>query len=164
MNLVDLYELQSVLDAKVTERLSQDYDTASSYCVDDKIYAFHTEVHELANEIGFFKFWKLGHTKVAERILDELVDCVHFLLSIGLTKGYSRIVKNVEPFALWEDYSFYDMFAILRENNLSNVAHFVRAFELVVGIGAKLGISEHDIYEGYRRKNTVNIERQNGGY
>lgn len=164
MNLVDYYELQSILDAKVSERVGATYDTNSSYSVDDRIYAFHTEVHELANEIGFFKFWKLGHEIEEERVLDELVDCFHFLFSIGLAKGYNRIVREVEPFPMWEDYSMLDMFQVLRENRLDNVGHYQMALSLVLGIGAKLGFSDAAIEKAYKWKNNRNHARQNGGY
>jgi len=169
MNLVDLYVMQKVLEEKVQERVQESafrdgYDMSSHYSIDDRIYAFHTEVHELANEVGFFKFWKLGHVMDRERVLDELVDCVHFLLSISLAKGYNSVIKAVEPFELWSDYSMYDLFTLLRENQIGNVGHFQRAFSLLLGIGAKLGFTESDILVGYHTKNAVNHTRQREGY
>lgn len=164
MNLVNFYELQRVLDERVAERVKGAYDTTSHYSIDDRIYAFHTEVHELANEIGFFKFWKLGHSQDPQRILDELVDCIHFLLSIGLAKGYNSVVKHVEPFILWEDYSMYDLFTLLRENNVGNVGHYQRSFSLILGIGEKLGYTEDQIEEAYLSKNKTNHDRQSEGY
>lgn len=164
MNLVDLYVMQKVLDLKVQEGVNDGYDMNSSYSVEDRIYAFHTEVHELANEVGFFKFWKRGHIMDRGRVLDELVDCVHFLLSISLAKGYNGVIKAVEPFELWSDYTMYDLFTLLRENQIGNVGHFQRAFSLLLGIGAKLGFSEDDILEGYNAKNVINHTRQREGY
>jgi dimeric dUTPase (all-alpha-NTP-PPase superfamily) len=58
----------------------------------------------------------------------------------------------------------YDLFALLRENQLGNVGHFQRAFSLLLGIGAKLGFSDDEIVEGYHTKNAVNHTRQREGY
>lgn len=165
MNITPLFESQQFLDNKVTERVkSTGYETNSYYAFDHKVFAFHCELMELANEIGFFKFWKQGHKRDLARILDEGVDCVHFLLSIGNMKGYYKSTKEVEPFALWEDWSTEDMFTVLRQNQLDNVAQWTRAFELVLGILLKQEMSESDIFKGYYRKNEVNLNRQAEGY
>lgn len=165
MNITQLFESQQFLDNKVTERVkATGYDTNSYYCFDHRVFAFHCELMEFANEIGFFKFWKLGHKQDPERILDEGIDCVHFLLSLGNMKGYYKSTKEIEPFALWDDYSIEDMFTLVRQNQLDNVAQWTRAFELVLGILYKLGFTEYEIEKQYYRKNEVNLNRQASEY
>lgn len=165
MNIEKLYRAQNVLDTGVSERIKKTgYETNSHYCFDDRVFAFHCELMEFANEIGFFKFWKLGHKRDDLRMLDEGVDCVHFLLSIGNMKGYHKSTREIEPFMLWEDYSLGDMFRLLRVNNLDNVAQWTRAFELVLGILRKIGFSEDEILKQYDIKNEVNLQRQTDGY
>lgn len=164
MNLVELYKTQSILDDKITERLKDVYDTGSYQAVDNLIYGFHTEVHELANEIGFFKFWKQSHEMDSSDTLEELVDCIHILLSIGLKVGYDRVVKEVEAFPLWEDYSILELFKELRHNDLDTVGRFTLAFSLILGIAKKLDFTELELQAAYRLKNDENHSRQEDGY
>ena len=165
METTKLFEAQKVLDTGVAERLkTTGYDTNSHYCFDDRVFAFHCELMEFANELGFFKFWKRSHKLDLAQVLDEGVDCIHFLLSIGNMKGYDRSTKEITPFELWEDFSLSDMFSLLRTNNLDNIAQWGRAFELILGILLKVGMTETDIIRGYFRKNEVNLKRQSTGY
>lgn len=165
MNLEKLYELQAGFDATVKENVkATGYDTDSVYCYDHRLFAFHCELMELANEIRFFKFWKQDKKVDMAAVLEEGVDCVHFLLSIGLMKGYQRTVKTIQPFALWEDYSVESIFEELRRNNLDTVGRWQLAFEMLIGVLYKMGMNLDDIYNGYLRKNDINIQRQEEGY
>lgn len=164
MNLVEIFESKKAFDQVVAERVKKTgYEVNSYYGFDHLVFGFHCELMEFANEVGFFKFWKLGHVMHTLKTLDEGVDCLHVLMSIGNMKGYER-VKEVEPFALWEDYSIEDMFKLLRQNNLETVSHWTRAFELVLGLLVKLGYSELAILNQYNNKNRVNLNRQDTGY
>ena len=71
LDLTELYKLQDKLDMVVAEK---GHDLQSYHSIESRIFAFHTEVHELANEVGFFKYWKESHVQNRERILEELVD------------------------------------------------------------------------------------------
>lgn len=164
MKITDLFVAQNELDENVGERVREGYDTNSHYCFDHRVFAFHCELMEFANELGFFKFWKKSHIINRPRALDEGIDCIHFLLSIGNMKGYSKSTKEIEPFGLWEHYSVEDMFYLLRTNNLDNIAQWGRAFELVLGILMKLDYTEQEITDQYYRKNSINLQRQRNGY
>lgn len=161
LDLTELYALQDKLDMVVANK---GHDLESYHSIESRIFAFHTEVHELANEISFFKYWKEGHKQDRGRILDEIVDCIHFLLSISLTKKYTKVIKSVYAFELWEDYPIEEMFYTLRKNNLDSMGQVGMAFSLVLGIARKLGFELEDIEKGYRRKNEVNHVRQRDGY
>ena len=163
MNLVEMFASKKEFDKVVAERVAKKgYIVDSYYGLDHLVFGFHCELMEFANEIGFFKFWKMNHVQDDERILDEGVDCLHVLMSIGNMKNYK--VKEIEPFALWEDYSIEDMFTLLRQNSLETVSHWTRAFELVLGILVNLGYSERAIMEQYEAKNNVNLKRQDTDY
>lgn len=164
MNLVEMFASKREFDKVVAERVKKKgYIVDSYYGFDHLVFGFHCELMEFANEVGFFKFWKLGHKLKWEQTLEEGVDCLHVLMSIGNMKGYEK-VKNVEPFALWEDYSLEDMFTLVRQNNLETVSHWTRAFELILGILFKIGYSEEAIADRYNSKNEINLQRQEDEY
>jgi len=164
LDLEELYDLQYKLDEKVKEKVDPSYEVNSHYAMAHVIYAFHTEVHELANEVPFFKFWKHNHLTDKSRAIEELVDCVHFLLKIGLMRGYDRVVKEIEVFTLWEDYPIDELFYELRRNELDSIGRFQMAFSTLLGIARKLGFTESDIEKAYKLKNLENMKRQEEDY
>src|SRR5690554_4282011 len=91
MNLSKLFELQRQLDARIEkEHPRQDGEDRLA----KKILALMVELGELANEWRGFKFWSEDQEPRTELwddrlrfhnpLLEEYVDCLHFLLSIGL--------------------------------------------------------------------------------
>lgn len=163
MRLEKMFSTKKKFDEVVAARVKKKgYVVNSYYGFDHLVFGFHCELMEFANETGFFKFWKVNHKQDRLKMLDEGVDCLHVLMTIGSMKNYK--VKEVEPFALWEDYSIEDMFTLVRQNNLETVSHWTRAFELVLGILLKLDYEEDAIIEQYEAKNQVNLDRQAEGY
>src|SRR5690625_5163995 len=100
MNLTKLFKTQAELDKKIVEEKGlQGQDL-----LDEKILALQVELGELANEWRGFKFWSedqeprteicYGPPEIPDvcvysnPLLEEYVDCLHFILSIGLGLGY----------------------------------------------------------------------------
>ena len=52
------------------------------------------EIAELANETRCFKFWSNKGPSAKNTILEEYADCLHFLLTIGLDKGFNYLNFN----------------------------------------------------------------------
>lgn len=164
MDLVELYGLQKGLDETIAKNVKEDYDLNSHYAEAHIRYAFHTEIHELANEVGFFKFWKNSHVMDRGETLEELVDCIHFLLKLGLMKGYDRAIKEAEVFPLWEDVSIEEMFYEIRRNELDSMGRYQMAFMHLLGIARKLGYHESEVIHAYKLKNLENFKRQENNY
>jgi dimeric dUTPase (all-alpha-NTP-PPase superfamily) len=164
MDLSELYRLQHELDATIAKNVKEGYNVHSHYAVDHIRYAFHTEMAELANEVGFFKFWKNSHTIDRGKTLEELVDCIHFLLKLGLMKGYERTVKKVEPYYFWEDTIIDEFFYLIQDNVLDSVYHYDIAFACILAIARKLDYTESDVIHAYKLKNRKNFERQANNY
>src|SRR5690625_3315322 len=84
MNLNELFKIQAKLDNEIIEKrglLGKDLFIW-------KVQALKVEISELDNETRIFKFWsnkKMDRGKA----LVELVDCIHFALSIGNDLGYT---------------------------------------------------------------------------
>src|SRR5690625_4915991 len=100
MNLTKLFETQRILDEKIVKEKGLE----GQDLLDEKILALQVELGELANEWRGFKYWSTdqkARTEVFETsplpneplvvkknpLLEEYVDCLHFILSIGLELG-----------------------------------------------------------------------------
>jgi dimeric dUTPase (all-alpha-NTP-PPase superfamily) len=119
--------------------------------------------------------WYCGGTglQVVKRpLLEEYVDCLHFILSIGLEIGFTE-----EPTGIIREYDvihqfnkmfymigeFYD-FYIRYGKGCGLYDMFDDLFGYFLGLGKMLGFSWEEIKEAYLRKNAINHERQNNNY
>lgn len=164
MKIDEMYVLQRELDEEIARKVKKGYDVNSHYAVEHIRYAFHTEMAELGNEVGFFKFWKNSHVIKRGETLEELADCLHFLLKLAIMKGYDRSIKEVEPFPMWEDCPVDEMFYEIRRNELDSMGKYQMALMYLLGIARKLDFSEADVLRAYKLKNTKNRERQAKNY
>lgn len=167
INIQALAEKQKQLDAFVEKRVQavqEDFKMDSIDTMSKIVFAFHVELAELANEIGFFKYWKLSHSMNRSRTLDEWADCLHFLLSYSNLRRYTPFLKDIEPFYLWEDYPLHELFYLLRDNDLSSSGYVRLAFSYLFGIGLKLGFSEEELIAAYEKKHEENLKRMESGY
>lgn len=164
MNIEQLFKTQENVDNEIAKNMPAEWEGFGDYrSLMHRKFAFRVEVMELANEIGFFKDWKHSHTIDKGAALEELADCMAFLLSIGNTQGYNKMLKAIETFDA-EEYAFGDLFDMLTDMHLSNIGKYTMAFGLILGIGLKLGAIEEEIVEAYNRKAAKNITRQAEGY
>lgn len=112
-----------------------------------------------------------GTGKKGNPLLEEYVDCLHFILSIGLELEVE--LKEVEPghFPTIVE-SFSDLFGdIVRLNESKNDGIWIEVmevyaglFDLFIGLGRQLGFTTEQIEQAYLDKNKINHERQANGY
>ncbi|WP_027416479.1 dUTP diphosphatase [Aneurinibacillus terranovensis] len=103
-------------------------------------------------------------------LLEEYVDCLHFILSIGLQVGVSTDI-DVTPCPPNKDIrSITIRFIKLMKNADSVIEHdnkelawsiYAGSF---IGLGAELGFTWEQIEQAYFEKNKVNHTRQESGY
>jgi dimeric dUTPase (all-alpha-NTP-PPase superfamily) len=161
MNFIKLFELQQNLDI----RILQEHNLHNEYLFSKKILALQVEISELANETRCFKFWSSKGPSSKETILEEYVDCLHFILSLGLEKNYSNI--NVE---LRHDESeltekFINIYVDINDFIVCpSMDNYKTLFEDFLCLGVSLGFSLSEIENAYYAKNVVNHERQDSGY
>ncbi|MGC7931272.1 dUTP diphosphatase [Lysinibacillus sp. VIII_CA] len=108
-----------------------------------------------------------GANLVGNPLLEEYVDCLHFILSIGL-----ELVIN--PTLYWDDITtdesditrkFLDITSrILEVDQWENTDSWEELFEEFYLLGKLLGFKWDEVEESYYVKNKVNHERQNAGY
>lgn len=135
------------------------------------ITALSEEFHEWYNAIGFFKIWKKHKTPV-EKQLDELADCLAFALSLlnddekhfeidrcnivlnRNTERHIRLMRN--------EIEHGELFS-KRVHNTVYKQSVGFAIELILNI-AMIYYSFDELFEAYKKKSLVNIQRQKEGY
>lgn len=167
MNLNNLFSLQKSLDELITNK----HDLTSKNLIRSKILALFTEFGELSNEIKAFKYWSVSKKVDSNKILEEYVDCLHFLLSIGIDKNYTSF--EIVPESSDEE-ELKDTDIIARLLNLyiymsdfyvtPSFDNYVTLFQDFIYLGLTLEYSIEEIEEAYLTKNNVNIERQRNNY
>jgi dimeric dUTPase (all-alpha-NTP-PPase superfamily) len=207
MNLTKLFEMQRELD----ERIVKEKGLENEYLLPQKILALQVELGECANEWRGFKFWSKnqkprtefiqpcfecngddigmechrcdgeGYEIKSNPLLEEYIDCLHFILSIGLEIGYDYgedarylIEHNINAFQSLEDgltFKFNEVFTAIHEFLNQNNVPEDDLFELYedigihfLSLGLQLGFTWEQIEAAYIAKNEVNHNRQSTGY
>jgi dimeric dUTPase (all-alpha-NTP-PPase superfamily) len=161
MDLSSLYSLQRRLD----ERIEAQHGLQEEDLFDKKILALLVEIGELANETRCFKFWSVKPPSPREKVLEEYVDGLHFILSLGLECGflYSEIPPQLATLPLVEQ--FLVVFRAADEfRKTKSRQSYNRLFTEYLLLGGQLGFSMEEIEQAYKQKNQVNHERQNQNY
>lgn len=161
MNLKKLYELQKNLD----DRIREQHNLQGVSLLSKKTLALNVEVGELANETRCFKYWSDKKPAGTEKILEEYVDCLHFILAIGIEKEYDDTFIELKG----TDYDITEQFlTIYIDINdfmvCSSKDHYITLFEDFLSLGKTLGFSEEEIEDAYVKKDIINHKRQDEGY
>lgn len=163
MNLEKLFQMQKELDARIlAEHPVQEGENRLA----KKILALLVELGELANEWRGFKYWS-NDQKPRTRMLEEYVDALHFILSIGLDIAEPGIV-NLRDVDGEENINeqFIEVFDRVRglyffEYDIFEYESLLAQF---IKLGEMLGFTWEQIEKAYLEKNKINHERQESDY
>jgi dimeric dUTPase (all-alpha-NTP-PPase superfamily) len=169
LNLNELFEIQAKLDAHIEkEHPRQPGEDRLS----KKILALQVELGELANELPeVFKFWSNKKNNY-EKALEEFVDCLHFVLSIGLEIGVCPDELDEEPIFcadVTEQFIdlFYDVSRLKYEERNGQLYEDYYQYNFVLeqflGLGKLLGFTWKQVEQAYLAKNKINHQRQDSG-
>lgn len=161
MDWQKLFTMQEQLDTYI----QTNNQVIATDLFDKKILALLVEVGELANETRCFKFWSKKAPSEKAVILEEFVDGVHFILSIGIDLGYKT--EAIEVTTIDEDATALFNLVFEKINQLKqtpNLAHYKELFSAFLSLGQVLGFQESDIQQAYFEKNKVNFTRQDSNY
>lgn len=205
MNLQKLFEAQQVLDEHIMNEHPELHENESN--LDWKLLALQVELGECANEWRGFKKWSKDQEprvykkeihyvdvptdnpnfierkdigKVKNPLLEEYVDCLHFILSIGLEFEKKYKEKIVPSIKLNENKKsditnqFHELFLCTTSLFISTkdeyydfedtIGIFSELLESFVSLGKMLGFTWEQIEAAYFEKNKVNHQRQEEGY
>ena len=95
MQLEKLFNMQQALDQHIEEK----HELQHEDLFNRKVLALLVELGELANETRCFKFWSIKPSSEKSVVLEEFVDGIHFILSLGIECGFQNLeyAMNIEP-------------------------------------------------------------------
>ena len=106
--------------------------------------------------------------KTSNPLLEEYVDCLHFILSIGLELEELDITKIEEVYSICEEETLTDVFRVTfmctSEVIDDQQYWFNRLWTAFTYLGEQLGFTWEQIEAAYMEKNQTNHNRQSTGY
>ncbi|WP_141431985.1 dUTP diphosphatase [Bacillus sp. 03113] len=163
MNVEKLFSMQKALDQHIEKK----HNLQEENLFNRKVLALLVEIGELANETRCFKFWSVKPSSEQSVILEEFVDGVHFILSLGLEKGFQEITEilaSENKHVSITDQFLYVFEAIQQFSGNPSKDTYITMFQAYLDLAILLGFSHKDIEDAYMKKNEVNYERQKQGY
>ena len=164
VKIEELFSMQNELNMRIVKEHNLD----NSSLFEQRRLAFLVELGELANETRCFKYWSKRPASEKEVILEEYVDGLHFVLSIGLDLGFKEveITNEVDLGEKMDKIDINTLFLTLYQSGSKSllIEEFQSFLDTFLGLGVKLGFSFEEIEEAYLSKNRVNHERQDTGY
>lgn len=162
MELTTLFTMQRDLDSFIQANHKGHADLFTK-----KGLALLVELSELANETRCFKFWSHKEASPHHIIIEEYVDSIHFLLSLGIEKGFDSLVVEWPDGEMEGDLT--DLFvatnaAINQFISDPTIERYKLLWILYGSIAKKLNFTNKDVWHAYMDKNEENYARQKKGY
>lgn len=139
-----------------------------------KMMAFFVELGEYANEERSFKYWSEKLQAPRQRQLDEYIDGLHFLLSLGNDFDYDfNDFDYLAPKTKSIIEQYFDV--IHHFNSLLSLTKAASDRQLIKNIYPQLlnsyfglaniaSYQQEELLEAYRQKNEINFQRQQQHY
>ncbi|WP_431027480.1 dUTP diphosphatase [Lysinibacillus sp. LZ02] len=160
MDFKQLYEMQKALDTFIEETQHVTHDV-----FEEKGLALLVELAELANETRCFKFWSTKGPSEREVILEEFVDSIHFMLSLGNMRGFALDTwPEVQEQADLTPLFIEATVAVTVFISSPTKETYDDVWKKYGKLAYNLGFTVTDILDAYVAKNEKNYERQRSGY
>ena len=175
MNLSKLFETQKLLDNRIVD----EHKLHGQDLLPQKILALQVELGELAQEWRGFKFWSRDQEprtkevlewgnpqKSKNPLLEEYVDVLHFILSIGNDLELNIELYTILPFkhkTILDQFSqtYYVIGDLEHDPSQEGL---ITVLQYLLGLGEMLGFTPEQIEKSYYAKNVINHQRQTDHY
>lgn len=162
--LKEMFQMQRTLNQNILKEFGQDSMT------EEKLeLAIIDELGELTHELkGDWCWWKKTQKPVdRKRVLEELVDVYHFVMTSEMMRRYSSTDKEID--FILKKYNFYiSYFDEIKNERLDYLIGDISATCDKLGELLKLtkclGFKFDEVYQEYLNKNKINYERLKNGY
>jgi dimeric dUTPase (all-alpha-NTP-PPase superfamily) len=161
MDLKPLFEMQKALD----DRIIEEKGLEGQDLFFNTVLALLVEVSECANEWRGFKHWSEDQ-EPRKGLLEEYVDGLHFVLSLGLQIDKTEPWINLDFFNL-KSLSITEQFLLVSEEILKmryGQGYYEDLINTFLCLGSMLGFTWEQIEQAYKEKNATNHLRQSSGY
>lgn len=162
IDISKLYPLQEGLDKDIATRHNVTYQSTFP----SRLLALLVELGEFANETRCFKYWSIKGPSEKEVILEEYVDALHFLLSLGIALKANKMIYTTNK---KEGYNLttaileaYQEAVKLKDNYC--LSQYEKAFQSYFNLMEYLSITSNEVTDAYLSKLKVNYNRQVNKY
>ncbi|GAA0115259.1 dUTP diphosphatase [Clostridium senegalense] len=133
-----------------------------------KLVALSIELAELFNEIRCFKYWSNKGMSKKSVILEELVDVLHFWLSLMNDDDEINEKEKLELTSCCEmdiNLTYLHMIDCIGSYKIEGYCDYLCEYmECLLMIAKDLNFTIAEIIEAYYRKRDINFKRQQEGY
>ena len=163
MNYDKLFEAQRKLD----EHIINEKQLHGQDLFHKKVAALLCEIQEVSNEVRDFKYWSLKPPNM-EKALEETVDVLHFILSLGNDLNISSSTVEEQPARVYKDLTeqfialSYTAVCIAIYNDKK--MYFLETIKMFKGLVHLLGFTNEQLEQAYYQKNRLNYQRQETNY
>ena len=160
-----LFEMQARLDTLICESNGIQIIEHNS----EHLLATIVELAEVAQEEQSFKYWKKNKEVDRAKLLEELADVMHFIISRGVQHGIRRIssvetVSESKCGTVAEQMLYIIELLLAQREKESTTTHYPTLFKAFVNLSEMFGFTWEELSDEYVRKNNVNLARQNQNY
>ncbi len=160
-DFTDIYKKQIELDKYIFEK----NNLSSKETYKKRKIAFLIELGEFANEVRSFKFWSKKTMSKEEIVIEEFIDGLHFIISVGVdmeNKDWKIVIKNNDKD--FNDQLMQTYILFIKYSKTNDINDYQKAFESFVTLGAILGFTYEKLFKAYSLKNQENVRRQENNY
>lgn len=154
-----------LLQQKLDENIEKKFNLKKNEIIIEKKLALIVELCEMINVNKCFKFWSQNKTIDKNKLGDEFVDCLHFILSLYLYYGVEQTEFEIEEVFLNEKQLTNKMLELIQSvNNINDSQSCIVFIYNLFFICKTLGFDWNDILNFYINKNNINHSRQQQNY
>jgi len=162
IDIGELYTLQAELDKDIAVRHNITYESTFH----SRLLALLVELSEFANETRCFKYWSFKKASPKEVVLEEYVDGLHFILSLGI---YLKPTKTIYDISKKEEYNLTNAILETYEKSLNlKLDYSLKTYEVAMNsylnLIAYLDVEPKEVVDAYLSKLKVNYDRQINKY
>lgn len=161
INISEIINLQKKLDENINKKHNINFEKE----LNKRKLALLVEICEMINVNRCFKFWSSNNSYDKNKLGDEFVDCLHFILSLSIHYNMSKMEFEI-PINTYDNYELTDKVLKLIESglNIKNAIDCEIFIFNLFDLSYTFGFKAVDIIDFYKKKNEINFKRQKDNY
>jgi dimeric dUTPase (all-alpha-NTP-PPase superfamily) len=149
MNLEKFFNLQQNLDNQIMKvNISNGQSLISK-----ELLALQVNIGQLANETNCYKYWNNINYFDSNAVLKHFICCMHFIISLGVTKGYKDVGPRSSTLSNDITEQFNNLFIDINDFIVSSSKdHYATLLEDFLNLGKSLNLAESEIENAFSNK------------
>lgn len=162
--LKEMFQMQRALNKNILDEFGEEAMT------EEKLeLAIIDELGELTHELkGDWCWWKKTQAPVnRQRVLEELVDVYHFVMTSEMMRRYSSTDGVIDIILNQYEFSINHFDELEKERLdylIGDISYSYDKLTVLLQLTKCLQFSFDDVYQEYLNKNKINYERLQNGY